>query len=866
MNLPKVYEPNQYEPTVYGLWESSNVFASTGVGEPYAIVMPPPNANGNLHIGHALTVALEDILVRYERMRGKDAIYIPGADHAGFETWVVFEKKLAKEGKSRFDYSRDELYKQVWDFVHEQRGNMELQLRALGASCSWNDLVFTLDKKVVDTVYSTFKKLWDEGLVYRGERVVNYCTVHQTGFADIEVDHKEVKSKLWHISYPLLERVGNIEVATTRPETMLGDVAVAVNPNDVRYKDLIGLHIQLPIVKREIPIIADEAVDMDFGTGAVKVTPAHDPVDFEIGRRHNLPEIQVIDYDGKISNQIGFGYSGLDVDEARAKVLLDLKMSENLKKTEKYSHSVGHCYKCNTPIQPMIKDQWFLKITPLADRAKGVIKNGEISFTPKSKSKILLQYLDNLHDWNLSRQIPWGIPIPAFQNVEDSGDWIFDTRVDQEFIEVEGKKYKRDEDTFDAWFSSGQWPYIVTDFLQTADAPRQGASTLAKFYPTSMMETGHDLLDRWVARMIMLGLYTTDKIPFKDVYMHGMVLDENGQKMSKSKGNVINPMEMIEQYGSDALRLGVVASRSAGQNQAFSINKVVAGRNFCNKLWNIARFIENKIGDENNKDNRGEEFRYSGEFKPETLADHWVLRQLDEARKNVESYLSSFKFAEASEVVYHTIWDDVADWYIEASKLGAGQGMLAHVLATCLKLAHPFAPFVTETIWTTLKWDDKLLIRSSWPEELNYHEISASEFDQIKLLVQEARYVASEISNKKQKLVYQNDTLISDNSELIAKLANLDSITRVDKPLGLRLAVANKEVWLDIDADTLYEHQNKLETRLAECRQNISKLESRLSNENYTKQAPEKVVEETRQQLRDQKSMEGKLVAELEVL
>ncbi len=553
-SLSKTYEPNQYEPNTYALWESSGAFEPTGVGEPYSIVMPPPNANGDLHLGHGLTAALQDILIRYHRMKGRDTIYIPGADHAGFETWVVYEKELNKHGKSRADFSREELYTQVWDFVSKKRGSMELQLRALGVSAAWDHLVFTLDKKVVSTVYQTFKKMWQEGLVYRGERIVNYSTAYQTSYADIEVNHKTVKGTLWNIAYRLADGDGEIVVATTRPETLLGDTAVAVNPTDQRYASLIGKKVVVPIVNREVPIIGDESVDASFGTGAVKITPAHDPNDFEIGKRHNLPRIQVIGFDGKMTAETKY-YAGFEIDEARKRVLAALE-ADDLRRGEKtIEHTVGFDYKSDLPIQPLVKEQWFIKVQPFAERAIKVIEDEEIMFFPSGKKKVILQYLRNLHDWNISRQIPWGIPIPAFHNVEDPTDWIFDERVQQEIIEVNGKRYKREEDTFDTWFSSGQWPFVTTDVLQQGD--------LSRFYPTDMMETGHDLIDRWVARMIMLGLYVTDQIPFKHVYMHGMVLDEKGKKMSKSKGNVINPMDLIAQFGSDALRMGIIANRSA---------------------------------------------------------------------------------------------------------------------------------------------------------------------------------------------------------------------------------------------------------------------------------------------------------------
>lgn len=848
MKLPKIYEPKHYEPTIYGLWESSGAFAPRVEGEPYSIVLPPPNANGNLHIGHALTVSLQDILIRYHRMRGYKTIYIPGADHAGFETWVVYERQLEKEGKSRFNFSREELYTQVWDFVEKQRGNMEIQLRELGASLSWDDMVFTLDAKVIDTVHNTFKKLWDDELIYRGERVVNFCTKHQTSFADIEVVHKIEKSKLWKIAYPLVEGVGEIIVATTRPETLLGDTAIAVHPDDERYKNLIGTRALVPFTDREIEIIADQAIEPGFGTGAVKVTPAHDPVDFEIGQRHKLPIIQVIGFDGKMTSEVPSQFQGLTVDEARKRVLAALQASEALRGEEDYEHSVGHCYKCGTVIQPLVKDQWFLKVQPLAERAKQAIANGEISFTPKSKARVITTYLDELRDWNLSRQIPWGIPIPAFQNVHDHEDWIFDTRVDQKTIEVNGKKYVREEDTFDTWFSSGQWPFITTDYLSGGE--------LAEFYPTSVMETGHDILRPWVARMIMLGLYVTDKVPFTHVYMHGMVLDEKGQKMSKSKGNVINPQEIIDTYGSDALRMGIIASRSAGLNQAFHTSKVIAGRNFANKLWNIARYVEAKVGDD-----------YAARApEPKSLVEHWVIKRLDETRKQIEQLLVDYRFGEAYEVLYHTIWDDVADWYIEASKLDANTTVMAFVLETCLKLAHPFAPFVTEAIWETLAWEKELLINAAWPEVTAYHEISAANFGQLQKLITEARFVASELGDRKQTLVYYNDNLLHEHSELVRHLARLKAVNEVEQPTGLRLAVSGREAWLAVDKDTLYEHQSKLESRLAATRLQILNLEDRLANTNYTEHAPESVVEETKTQLDENRALESRLVKELEIL
>ena len=848
MQLAKQYIPNDYEPNIYALWETSGALEPTGVGKPYSIIMPPPNANGNLHIGHALDMNLKDILIRYHRMKGDDAVFIPGADHAGFETWVVYERELTKQGKSRFDFSRDQLYSQVWNFVQEKRGNMELQLRALGVSASWKHLTFTLDDKVINTVYDTFKKMWDDNLVYRGERIVNYCTEHQTSFADIEVEHKNEKGKLWKIAYPTLDKIGEIIIATTRPETMLGDVAVAVHPDDERYKKLVGTRILLPIVDKEIPIIADEYVDMSYGTGAVKITPAHDPNDFEIAKRHDLPLESIISPEGKMIN-VPAQFLGLTPIEARARVLKALEALELRRGETEIEHAVGHCYKCGSVIEPMIKEQWFIKTQSLAQPAIDALKKEEITFYPASKRKELIAYLEQLKDWNISRQIPWGIPIPAFVNENDPKDWIFDTRTNEQSIVVNGTTYIREEDTFDTWFSSGQWPYIVTDYLTGGD--------LANYFPTDMMETGMDIMRAWVSRMIMLSLYRTGKLPFKEVYLHGMVNDEHNQKMSKSKGNVINPMELVAEFGSDATRMGIIAGRAPAQSQAFNRGSVIAARNFCNKLWNIARFVEAQIGDNHQ----------IVDLEPQTPADHWIIRQLNDAANNIAVRLEQYRFSEASETVYHTIWDDVADWYIESSKTAINRPLLSWVLATSLKIAHPFAPFVTETIWQTLNYTDGILMREAWPTPEKFDPIAAEQFEQLKLLVAEGRWVIAELpGNKKYRLLYGNDNLIADNQDTIKHLMRLEAIEHTDQPRGLRLATANREAWLDIDSETLYQHQENLEMRLAEARQKLAGLKKRLENPTYVEKAPAHLVEETREQLAEQEKIITRLVSELEVI
>jgi len=686
MNLPKAYEPNEYESEIYELWESSGAFkpAHRGNKQSFSIAMPPPNANADLHIGHGLTLGIEDILVRYNRMLGKSTLFIPGADHAGFETQSVYEKHLAKEGKSRFDFTREELYSQVYEFVTKNRDNYRSQFRRLGASPDWDHYTYTLDESIIKQSYRTFQEMWDDGLIYRGERLVNYCTFHGTGFADIEVEYKEEQSYLWHIEYPLTDGSGSLVVATTRPETMLGDTAVAVHPDDERYKCFIGKTVKLPLTKREIPIIADDFVDKEFGTGAVKITPAHDINDYEAGKRHDLPMITVIDYDGKITHDAPEKYRGLDVKSARNQIAEDLKSNNLLVKEEPYTHNVGHCYKCGTVIQPLLKDQWFVDIKPLAKEAIKVLIDKKINFYPDSKREQLIYYLENLRDWNISRQIAWGIPIPAFQNLDNPDDWIFDERTDLEIIETNGHTYRRDPDVFDTWFSSSSWPYATLGI---------NSDDFKKYYPLNVMETGADILYPWVSRMIMLGLYTTGNVPFKDVYLHGLVLDKQGAKMSKSKGNVVNPLTKVEQYGSDAFRMGVIAGQSAGNNQSYDENRLVSARNFCNKLWNIARFVEDKAGHNQH---------LAVKPQPANAVDYWLLNKLQQSAVVVSDLLDDYRFSEAYDTIYHLVWDDFADWYIEASKTNPNIPMLVFGLETILKLLHPFAPFVTETIWPRL--------------------------------------------------------------------------------------------------------------------------------------------------------------------
>ena len=868
MKFASSYEPNQYETDIYAAWETAGVFKPTvptipvdddsdGVddrfeehGKYYSIVMPPPNANGNLHIGHGLTVALEDSLIRYHRLRQDSTWYIPGADHAGFETWVVYEKVLEKDGHSRFEYSRDELYARVWDFVQTQRGNMELQLRALGASCSWDDLTFTLDENVVDRVYTTFEKMWNDGMIYRGEKLVNFCPKHQTAFADIEVEHKDEKGTLWDIAYD------DIVVSTTRPETLFGDAAVAVNPEDARYKDLIGRTVHLPLTDREIPVIADEHADPEYGTGAVKITPAHDFDDFEVGNRHNLERLQVISEDGHMIN-VPEKYEGLTTEECRKQVLKDLKELGILKGEKKIIHSMAHCYKCGTVLEPMLKEQWFIDVEKLARVAIEHLENDEIKFHPESKKRVLINYLGNLKDWNISRQIPWGIAIPMFRKITeeatDEPDWIFDRRTNLTEIEKSGVTYVRDEDTFDTWFSSSHWPIVCTDWSEENPTP---------YYPLNVMETGADILFAWVARMIMMGLYVTGEVPFKEVYLHGLVLDEHGQKMSKSKGNVINPMDLVAKYGSDAFRLGILRGRSAGMNQAFSENSVISGRNLCNKLWNISRLVQSIIDEDGDVD---------GDYTNDNMGEDWICREINECIKQIEFDMKEYRFAEAVETLYQTIWDKYADWFLESQKIYRNVPLLKITLEHLLTALHPFAPFVTETIWQNLSWTDGFIITQKWPSRLIYDPITAEQFESIRTIVSEVRGTLQALPGtnnaNKYPLLYDKDSLVEDNLLLIKALTRVPDINPLDgTPRGLRLALANHELYLDVPESVVNDYRDALTEKILTVGRELDALNLRMSNPNYVSKAPEHLVKETKDQIKEKQALINRLKTQQELI
>jgi len=902
MKFTKSYEPGEFEPQIYAEWEKTGVFQprkmvaesnETETQDCYALVMPPPNANGNLHIGHGLTIAIEDSLARYYRLRGRSTWYIPGADHAGFETWVVYERVLEKQGHTRFEYSRDELYAQVWDFVEQQRGNMELQVRALGASCAWPDLTFTLDENVVSQVYQTFERMWNDGMIYRGEKLVNFCPKHQTAFADIEVEHKDEDGKLWDIAYEVVSKPEDmvddasdfekreIIISTTRPETLFGDMAVAVNPEDERYKDIIGGLVKLPLTERVIPIIADEHADPEYGTGAVKITPAHDFDDFEVGERHGLERLQVIGEDGRMTEAAGAEYAGLTTEEARKKVLKELKEQGLLRGEKKIKHAVGHCYKCGTQLEPMLKAQWFIDVKRLAAGAIERLERGEIKFYPANKKKVLINYLRNLKDWNISRQIPWGIAIPAFRQTEtkEAPEWIFDPRTNLTKIEVGGVRYYRDEDTFDTWFSSSHWPIVCTNWTPGKENP---------YYPLNVMETAGDILFAWVARMIMMGVYVTGEVPFKEVYLHGLVLDAHGKKMSKSKGNVINPMDLVTKYGSDAFRLGILRGRSAGMNQAFSENSVVSGRNLCNKLWNVARFIQGIVDESQGggaaeleilEAEEGAEIvnenavRTGGAmpYSTDNMGEDWICRELTKCKEEIEDDMAAYRFSEAVETLYSMIWDKYADWFIESQKMYKNVPLLKVTLEMILKMLHPFAPFVTEAIWQSLSWTEGMLIVQKWPSRLVWDEISAENFERLIVVVSEVRRVLNELSGaskgKKWGMLYGDDALVDDNQMLVARLAGVESVISCEgQPRGLRLALANHEVYLDVPAEVVKEYREKLEERVLAVGRELDALNARMMNPNYVDKAPAELVKQTRDGIREKEALIERLKGELRVI
>ncbi|MEK7622988.1 MAG: valine--tRNA ligase [Patescibacteria group bacterium] len=689
--MDKVYLPELFEEEIYKKWEASGAFKPAEKGKPYTIIMPPPNANDPLHVGHAMFVTIEDIFIRYHRMLGEAALWLPGTDHAGIETQYVFEKKLKKEGKSRFDFDRETLYQMIWDYVQENSGTAIKQMKKLGASADWERTTFTLDKKIVDQVLDTFIKLHNDGLIYRGQRVVNYCTNCGTAFSNLEINHEEKIEPLYYLKY------GPFTLATTRPETKFGDTAVAVNPKDKRYQKWVGKEIEVEglMGKFKIKVISDNYVDMKFGTGVVKITPAHDFNDYEVWQRHKneIPGLnQVIGFDGRLNEKTG-KYQGLKIMAARELIVEDLKKKGLIVKIEEnYQHTLAVCYRCGRTIEPLPLPQFYLKVKPLTEKVLAALKKGEVKIYGSGHDKILKHWLTQLEDWNISRQIVWGIRMPIWFKNGNKEDFVVSKT-------SPGKDYVQETDTFDTWFSSGQWPVVTL------------GSLFKKFYPTSLMETGYDILPFWVMRMLMLGIYMTGKVPFEKVYLHGLVRDEKGQKMSKSKGNAINPVSVVEKYGADALRMSLVMSTTAGRDSATGEGKIRGMRNLTNKIWNAARYI---LSNPNNSNKDTPSLRKGVSLEKERpYFDH-----LKKVIADVTKQLEDLKPGLGAETVYNEFWHWFCDQKIEEAKEGKiSQAALLDGLRIFLKLLHPFVPFVTEAVWQQLpETKEKLLITASWPK------------------------------------------------------------------------------------------------------------------------------------------------------
>ncbi|MBA3678696.1 valine--tRNA ligase [Candidatus Saccharibacteria bacterium] len=711
IEIPKAYIPTEHEPTISALWKDANAFAATGdsTKEPFSIIMPPPNANGSLHAGHLMYV-VEDIATRFARMQGRPTLWLPGTDHAGIETQVVYERILEAKGQTRFDLGPEKFYTEVEEFVLGQQDTIISQMQSMGFSADWSKLKFTLDKDVIETVYDTFERLLTDGQIYRGNRIVNWCSRCQAAFPDIETERTDREDAMYTLDY------GSIQIATTRPETIFADAAVAVNSTDERYTKLVGSTATVPLLDRMIPIIADDHVSIKDGTGALKVTPAHDMADYDIGQRHNLPEVSVVDYEGKLIN-VPEEFAGLTVEDGRIAVVAALEKAGKLISTTPLTHAVAIHDRCKTVIEPLISEQWFMRVAQLNKPVIEAISSDEVTFYPSRFKKVALNWLQNEHDWCISRPGWWGIRIPiAYKTSTDSDkDMYIVARSEAEAEKYYGAgNYRLETDTFDTWFSSSQWPY--TTLMSTDD--------FEQFYPTTMMASARDILHKWITRMIMFGIYTTGKVPFENVYLWGMVIDEKGQKLSKSKGNYDDPMLITKEFGTDALRLALSIGITPGNDGKISLDKIKGYRNFCNKVWNVARFTLSRLPDGFTPD----------EIELKTPADHWIMTQINEAITQVTKNIEKYRYSDAGQSVYSLLWDDLADKYIEYSKSELNPAVLAYGLDTILRLLHPFAPFVSETIWQELPYTDSLLITEQWPKVIHKPSTESAKLFELQII------------------------------------------------------------------------------------------------------------------------------------
>jgi valyl-tRNA synthetase len=861
MKLPKTYEPGQYESDIYALWEQSGAFTAdpTTHKERFSIAMPPPNETGTLSLGHALFLTLQDIMARYNRLQGKDVLWLPGTDHAALAVNAIIEKKLAEEGTNKHEIGRDEFLRRTREFVGNSRDTMLGQMRAMGASCDWSRLRYTLDPSLTRTVGEVFVKMYNDGLIYRGHRIVNWDPNLETNVSDDEVVYEEETTSFYTFKF------GPFEIGTARPETKFADKYVVVHPDDKRYKKykhgdtFTAEWINGPVTGT---VIKDESVDPGFGTGVMTITPWHSMVDFEIAERHGLDKVQVIDFHGKLLPVAG-EFAGMPIAEARPKIIEKLQAKGLLLKTEEnYVHNIARNERGKGIIEPQIRLQWFIDVNKpavewkgkrcsLKEVLQGVIRNGDIELLPNRFEKTYFHWIDNLRDWCISRQIWWGHRIPAWYRTDTDGTVETYVGLKPPTDKSEGwNDWEQDPDTLDTWFSSALWTWsTLIDPGLAENLDLSLGDLLAKspdfqaYYPTNVLETGWDILFFWVARMILSTTYATGQVPFKTVYLHGLIRAEDGKKMSKSRPeSIIDPLDVIPKYGTDALRMALIMGVSPGNDQNWGWSKVEANRNFCNKLWNIARYAEGVLGDE---------YVPGSSPDPQSVADHWVLHKLQQEVNAIGAYLDEYRFSEAYDHLYHFIWDDVADWYVEAIKSQESRGVLGYVLENILKLAHPFAPFLTETIWQTLYSDsDSLLVTSNWPKPLQADKRQATDFEEIKAIVTEVRVATRAMGLNKPSMYYSDVPFLRANQELLRRMAGLDNVQEVSSGTGLQLTSTKYHCWLDVDTGLMKAYADKIGEQIAGQEKLIMQLQTRLDNKQYVQHAPKALVTETREQLK----------------
>ena len=887
--MAKTYDHNRVEERLYSQWESGGFFQPQlhQPGPPFTIVMPPPNVTGELHHGHAMFVTFEDLMTRWRRMQGRPTLWLPGTDHAGIATQNVVEAALAREGLSRFDLGREKFVDRVWQWKEQYGGIITQQLRRLGASCDWTRERFTMDPGLSRAVREAFVRLHQRGLIYQGEYLINWCPRCGTALSDLEVEHKEVAGKLYLVRYPLAERQGEaaevlhsaeagfITVATTRPETILGDTAVAVNPHDERYRDLVGREAMLPAVGRIIPIIADPAVDPAFGTGAVKVTPAHDPTDYEIGQRHRLPSVNIMNKDGTLNANAG-RYAGLDRYVARDALAADLDRQGLLLRTVDYAHSIGHCDRCGTVVEPLLSEQWFVSIKPLAEPAIQAVADGRIRFVPERFARVYFNWMENIRDWCISRQLWWGHRIPVWY-CQDCGEQIVSVDDPTDCPSCSSSRLEQDPDVLDTWFSSGLWPFSTLGWPDDTE-------DLRHFYPTSVMETGYDIIFFWVARMIMAGLAFTDQVPFHTVYLHGLLRDERGEKMSKSKGNVANPLDVIARYGADALRFSIATGSTPGNDMKLSEEKLQGSRNFANKLWNAARFVIAS----------GAASAEAATFTPEEpdleLADRWILSRANQVTADVTRLLEEYQFGEAGRILYDFIWGEFCDWYIEIAKVRlydddvderakqtAAYG-LRTVLDRILRLLHPYAPFVTEEIWQQLPFEHGFLIAADWPQPGPTDAESEGRMALVMDVIRAIRNARAEFGVEPSHWIEAQlaagsfRVLLDEQSALIHALGKVRPLQvhgdLAQPPEQALHAVAGPvEIFLPLSGLVdLEEERARLQRDIASLEGQITKLQARLANQEFLARAPAAVVQRERDRLAGFEETRGKLQDRLRAL